>query len=167
MATTSTSRVVVSLIALAATATGYHASRSALAYSPTRVNAIRGACHGVPHMAMPAPATKTKRKVVTKPKVASPGPAKPAQKTNIAKPKRQTSSAYIPMWKVLLLGDEEYEEDPVVGVIVEVLPEIPMDEARQKFHEAQVSKETAMHARTRPGSSGAHTPSRRQRATPC
>jgi len=93
---------------------------------------------------MPAPATKTRQKVVTKPKTADPVQGKPSQKTNIAKPKRQTSSAYVPMWKVLLLGDEEYEEDPVVGVIVEVLPEIPMDEARRKFAEAQAKGDSLL-----------------------
>jgi hypothetical protein len=50
------------------------------------------------------------------------------------------------MWKVLLLGDDEYEEDPVCGVIVEVLPDLPIDEVRQKYKEAQVCRAATRHA---------------------
>mmetsp|Transcript_874 Transcript_874/g.2473 ORF Transcript_874/g.2473 Transcript_874/m.2473 type:complete len:169 (-) Transcript_874:89-595(-) len=92
----------------------------------------------------PAPATKTKTRTVTKPKTG--GPSKPAQqqKVHVAKPKRATESAYVPMWKVLLLGDEDYEEDPVVGVIREVLPDIPMDEIREKYHQAQATGDSLL-----------------------
>lgn len=92
----------------------------------------------------PAPATKTRTRQITKPSVGQ--PAKPAQqqKAQTAQPKLQQQDAHIPMWKVLLLGDEEYEEDPVVGVIVEILPELGADQARQKFHQAQSTGDSVL-----------------------
>lgn len=84
----------------------------------------------------PAPATKTKTRTVTKP--ASPSKPQPAQKAKVAKPELVTQDAHVPMWKVLLLGDDEYEEDPVVGVIAQVIPDIGIDEVRQKYKQAMV-----------------------------
>jgi len=86
----------------------------------------------------PAPATKTKTRTVTRPGAASPAKPQAAQKAKVAKPELVTQDAHVPMWKVLLLGDDEYEEDPVCGVIVGVIPDMAMDEVREKYRQAMV-----------------------------
>ena len=44
------------------------------------------------------------------------------------------------MWKVILLGDEEYEEDPVCEVLKAVIPEIDnLRQAAEKYQEAQAT----------------------------
>lgn len=41
------------------------------------------------------------------------------------------------MWKVILLSDDEYEEDPVVSVLHQVIPEIENErQARERYEEA-------------------------------
>jgi len=55
----------------------------------------------------------------------------------IAKPKRKTHIEDVPMWKVILLSDDEYEEDPVVSVLHQVIPEIENErQARERYEEA-------------------------------
>merc|ERR1711924_153013 len=81
---------------------------------------------------------KPKTKQVTK--TGPPQVAKPqnAQKVTPAKavPKQQTED--VPMWKVILLGDDEYEEEPVCEVLKNVIPDIEnIMQAKQKFAEAQ------------------------------
>lgn len=74
-----------------------------------------------------AGAAPAKPKTVTRQKTAGPkggggkggGPA-----LEIAKPKRKSQTEDVPMWKVLLLGDEDYECDPVCDVLRGVMPEI-------------------------------------------
>ena len=50
-----------------------------------------------------------KPKTIIKPKTGGAKPATPDQKLATAQPKLQRKSEDCPMWKVLLLGDEEYE----------------------------------------------------------
>ena len=58
----------------------------------------------------------------------------------VAKPKLKPLEADIPMWKVILLGDDEYEEDPVVAVLKQVIPEIENErQARERYTEAMKS----------------------------
>lgn len=58
-----------------------------------------------------------------------------------AKPKRKTDTEYIPMWKVILMGDEEYEEKHVVEVLRKSIPKMDKKEARRIFREAQSAGE--------------------------
>ena len=63
-----------------------------------------------------------------------------APKLEVAKPKLKPLEADIPMWKVILLGDDEYEEDPVVAVLKQVIPEIENErQARERYTEAMKS----------------------------
>ena len=44
------------------------------------------------------------------------------------------------MWKVLLLGDEEYEPDPVCEVLKAVIPDIDnLRQAKEKYDEAETT----------------------------
>ena len=53
-------------------------------------------------------------------------------------PKQHTEDC--PMWKVLLLGDDEYEEDPVCEVLKAQIPDIEnLSQAKVVFEEAQAS----------------------------
>lgn len=56
----------------------------------------------------------------------------------VAKPIQKSVTEDAPMWKVLLLGDEEYEEDPVCDVLCAVMPEVIADarQAKEKYDEA-------------------------------
>lgn len=81
-----------------------------------------------------------KPKTIIKPKTGGAKPATPDQKLATAQPKLQRKSEDCPMWKVLLLGDEEYEEDPVCEVLLAVIPEIEnRAQAGDKYQEAQAS----------------------------
>lgn len=54
-----------------------------------------------------------------------------------AKPKRKTQQEFVPMYKVILLGDEEYDQVAVVQALLKVIPKMEQAEARRIFHEAQ------------------------------
>jgi ATP-dependent Clp protease adapter protein ClpS len=55
----------------------------------------------------------------------------------IAKPKRKTFNEDTPMWKVILLGDDEYEEEAVCGVLISVIPDITnARQATERYNEA-------------------------------
>ena len=54
-----------------------------------------------------------------------------------ARPKRKTQADEIPMYKVILLGDEEYEEGHVVTQLQKVIPKMRKEEAQEKYYEAQ------------------------------
>ena len=90
----------------------------------------------------PAPAIakpKTVTRQVTKgPGGGDGGGGSPA--AAIARPKRKADTEDVPMWKVLLLGDDSYEENPeiVYEILKECIPEIPnLRDAQQRFEEAQ------------------------------
>ena len=56
----------------------------------------------------------------------------------IAKPKRKAHTEEVPLWKVILLGDEEYIEDEVCPVLVAIIPDIENDrQAKEKYDEAE------------------------------
>lgn len=55
-----------------------------------------------------------------------------------AKPRRKTQADEIPMYKVILLGDEEYVEAHVVTQLQKIV-QIDKKEASRIFHEAQQS----------------------------
>lgn len=64
------------------------------------------------------------------------GPAGP----QLAPPLRAQQTEDVPMWKVILLGDSDYEEDPVCEVLKGVIPEIGNDrEAKMKYDECQAT----------------------------
>ena len=114
----------------------------ALAAATTDALQLRGAGRAVVMQAGPAPAI-AKPKTVTKQTTKSTtggggGGGGPA--AQIAKPKRKAHTEDTPLWKVLLLGDESYNENPeiVYEVLKEVIPEIPnLRDAQQRFEEAQ------------------------------
>ncbi|GJD05776.1 hypothetical protein Gasu2_02270 [Galdieria sulphuraria] len=59
-----------------------------------------------------------------------------------AKPKRKTQQEFVPMYKVILLGDEEYDQVAVVQALLKVIPKMEQAEARRIFHEAQSTGES-------------------------
>ena len=63
---------------------------------------------------------KTKQKVTYKTSGGGGGGGKGGNAAQIAKPKRKAHIEEVPMWNVFLLGDEEYEEDPVCEVLLDV-----------------------------------------------
>lgn len=88
----------------------------------------------------PAPAVpKTRTRQVTR--TAPPQVGKPQQKQKVqnAKPAMKKDMASEPMWKVVMLGDdEEYECDPVCEVLQTVIPDIEnFQQAKEKYDEAQ------------------------------
>ncbi len=88
-------------------------------------------------MAGAAPAVP-KTKTVTR--TAPPQVGKPAQKQKVqnAKPAMKKESAPTPMWKVIMLGDEEYEVDPVCDVLKTVIPDIEnFQQAKEKYDECE------------------------------
>ena len=87
----------------------------------------------------PAPAVpKTRTVQVTR--TAPPQVGKPAQKQKVqnAKPAMKKDMAAEPMWKVVMLGDDEYECDPVCDVLMTVIPDIEkFQQAKEKYDEAE------------------------------
>jgi ATP-dependent Clp protease adapter protein ClpS len=89
-------------------------------------------------MQMAPTPTKTRQKVAAKPKTASPKPKTAPPKLQVAKPQLKGSTELLPMWKVMLLGDEEYEHDAVIAVLQQVIPDIANErDAKEKFDVAQ------------------------------
>ena len=87
----------------------------------------------------PAPAVpKTRTRQVTR--TAKPQVGKPQQKQKVqnAKPAMKKEMEEEPMWKVVMLGDEEYECDPVCDVLQTVIPDIEnFKQAKEKYDEAE------------------------------
>ncbi|EOD15408.1 hypothetical protein EMIHUDRAFT_245546 [Emiliania huxleyi CCMP1516] len=81
----------------------------------------------------PAPA-KTKTRQVTDGGGSGKGGSGPA--AIVAKPKLMKNTEEVPMHKVILLGDEDYEEEPVCEALVRVIPDLK-GEAKEKYLEAQ------------------------------
>jgi len=135
-----TTRGAVRLVALLVALTGC----SALQLHPLRTAAgshlQARTCRSAPAMG-PAPAIakpKTQTKSKTFGSTGNPGGGSPAAKQAIAKPRRKEHTEDVPMWKVVLLGDEEYEEEGVCEVLLSVVPEIEnLAQAGQKYQEAQ------------------------------
>lgn len=65
----------------------------------------------VAQLAMPE--TKTKQRVSTGDPGGGGGKGGGSPSLQIAQPKRKVESEDCPLWKVILLGDEDYESDPV------------------------------------------------------
>ena len=86
--------------------------------------------------AAPMTQTKTKSKVFTQ--GGDGGKGKGGGAVETAKPITKRATEECPMWKVLLLGDDEYEEDPVCEVLEAIMPNIENQRvAREHFDEAQ------------------------------
>merc|ERR1719502_920670 len=69
---------------------------------------------GAPQIAKPK--TSIKQKTFSNSPGDGGGGGAPSQA--IARPQRKQHTEDMPLWKVILLGDEEYEEDPVCKVIL-------------------------------------------------
>ena len=70
--------------------------------------------------------------------MASPKRHRQKQKVQNAKPAMKKESAPTPMWKVIMLGDEEYEVDPVCDVLKTVIPDIEnFQQAKEKYDECE------------------------------
>ena len=109
------------------------AARAPVAGSPA---AAHGAGRWVAQMA-PAP-LKTKQRTKTFSTGGSGGGPGGGGALQIAKPKRKAVTEDVPMWKVLLLGDTDYEQDPVCTVLTTVIPEIENErQAAEKYEMAQ------------------------------
>lgn len=92
-------------------------------------------CQASPQIAKP--------KTVTKQKTSGPGGGGGkggGGAAQIAKPKRKAHVEDIPMWKVILLSDEEYVEDLVCTVLKSIIPGIENDrQAAERYQEAMKS----------------------------
>uniref|UniRef100_A0A7S0Y2B2 Adaptor protein ClpS core domain-containing protein n=2 Tax=Hemiselmis andersenii TaxID=464988 RepID=A0A7S0Y2B2_HEMAN len=83
---------------------------------------------------------------IAKPKVEvgnpmkQPSTAPGAPKTSTPKPKlaKKTQDDEAPMYKVILLGDPEYEQSHVVTQITKVIPSVKKEEATRCYVEAQM-----------------------------
>mmetsp|Transcript_14023 Transcript_14023/g.35268 ORF Transcript_14023/g.35268 Transcript_14023/m.35268 type:complete len:172 (-) Transcript_14023:50-565(-) len=83
---------------------------------------------------------------IAKPKVdigqttKNPSTSPGSPKTNTPKPKlhKKTQDDEAPMYKVILLGDNEYEQAHVVTQITKVIPSVKKEEATRCFVEAQM-----------------------------
>jgi len=96
-----------------------------------RTSAIQ--CQAAPQIAKP----KTQTKQTFKTAGGGGGGGGGAPGAQIAKPKRKAHVEDVPMWKVILLSDEEYEQDPVCSVLVSVIPGIENDrQAGERYQEA-------------------------------
>jgi len=107
--------------------------------SPTRSAAMR--CDTGRYRMQGAAPQIAKPKTVTRQVTKGPGGGEGGGKgpeAAAAKPKRKAHVEDVPLWQVLLLGDEEYVEDDVCDVLVSVIPEIDnLRVATQKYDEAQ------------------------------
>ena len=93
-------------------------------------------CAPVKAQLAPAP-TKTRQKTYTNDGGGGKGGGG-APSAAIAKPKRKAHTEEVPLYKVILLGDNEYEEGPVCSVLHSVIPEIEnLRQATEKYDEAQ------------------------------
>jgi ATP-dependent Clp protease adapter protein ClpS len=112
---------------------------SALRLGAPAALAPRGvACHTDARMGPMPQIAKPKTRQVTKSKPASGGGGggKGAGAAQIAKLIPKTNVEEPPMYKVVMLNDEDYEEDPVCSVLVAVIPEIVNDrQAAEKYNE--------------------------------
>ena len=83
------------------------------------------------------PETKTRTRQKTSDGGGKGGGGGGAPTAAVAKPKRKTHIEDVPMWKVILLGDDEYEEDSVCTVLHQVIPDIENQrQARERYEEA-------------------------------
>ena len=83
------------------------------------------------------PKTQTKSKTFTQGGDGG-GKGKGGGAVETAKPITKRTTEECPMWKVLLLGDDEYEEDPVCEVLEAVMPNIENQRtAKEHYDEAQ------------------------------
>jgi len=90
------------------------------------------------------PKTQTKSKTFTQGGDGG-GRGKGGGAVETAKPITKRTVEECPMWKVLLLGDDEYEEDPVCEVLQAVMPNIENQRAaREHFDEAQAQGKSVL-----------------------
>ncbi|GMH46702.1 hypothetical protein TrVE_jg374 [Triparma verrucosa] len=78
-----------------------------------------------------------KQKTVIKKAAASPG--QPAQKAKVAQPQTRGSheTEDAPRYKVILIGDEEYDEEHVIERMVDVVDDVDKKASIEIFHSAQ------------------------------
>ncbi|GMI17711.1 hypothetical protein TrLO_g1102 [Triparma laevis f. longispina] len=78
-----------------------------------------------------------KQKTVIKKAAASPG--QPAQKAKVAQPQTrgEVETEDAPRYKVLLIGDEEYDEEHVIERMVDVVDDVDKKQSIEIFYAAQ------------------------------
>ena len=109
-----------------------HQSAAAATAAVSRSAAVR--CQGAaPQIAKP----KTKQVTKTRGPGSGDGGSGGAGAAQVAKPKRKTYNEDMPMYKVILLSDEEYEQDPVCTTLRTVIPAIENErQALERYNEA-------------------------------
>jgi len=81
---------------------------------------------------------KTRTRQVTRGPDSGDGKGKGGPAASVAKPKLKRNTEDIPLWNVFLLGDEEYEQDPVCEVLLNIVPDIAnLRQAAEKYEEAE------------------------------
>eukprot|EP00966_Prymnesium_polylepis_P158631 3666640-Prymnesium_polylepis.1 len=108
-------RVILGLLLLVAQSTALTLGSIA----PSASSSVR--CGAARMQMAPAP-LKTKQKVTYKTSGGGGGGGKGGSAAQIAKPKRKAHTEDLPLFKVIMLSDEEYEEDPVCEVLMQVRP---------------------------------------------
>ena len=90
-------------------------------------------CQAAPQIAKP--------KTITRQKTSGPGGGgKGGAGAQVAVPKLKRKNQDTPMWKVILLSDDEYEQEPVCSVITAVIPEIANErQALERYEEAMAT----------------------------
>lgn len=103
-------------------------------YSPSSTTAIKVSMQGAaPQIARPMTQTRQINKAG-----AGGGGAKGRPGAQVAKPKRKVHTEEVPLYKVILLGDEDYEEDPVCEVLLNIIPDIEnLRQASEVYQTAQ------------------------------
>mmetsp|Transcript_22632 Transcript_22632/g.35405 ORF Transcript_22632/g.35405 Transcript_22632/m.35405 type:complete len:169 (+) Transcript_22632:18-524(+) len=103
------------------------------------VSGVSRVCYG-PSMQLASPQ-------IAKPKVdvgqqlgtTSPQAEGPKTATPKIQPKKKTQDDETPMYKVILLGDNDYEQSHVVTQITKIIPSVQKEEAIRIFVEAQMT----------------------------
>lgn len=88
-------------------------------------------------MAAAPDATKTKQKVALKKE--TPLQTKQASKVDVAKPKRKTVEELeeLPMFKVVLLGDDSYDQEHVCKALMDTVEDMDIKRAEEVYQTAQ------------------------------
>jgi|YelNatPaOPRAMG01_1025707.scaffolds.fasta_scaffold113721_1 ATP-dependent Clp protease adapter protein ClpS len=123
------------------------AAASSLDGSRTHARGTPG--HRLVQGQMPAPKigrpkTEVKRETFRMPEPVKEVEAEAGAVRGRPKTKRVTDTEFVPMWKVILLGDKEYEEKHVIESLVKTIPKMDKEEARRIFKEAQAVGESVV-----------------------
>ena len=92
--------------------------------------------HSPAHPTMQAAPMIAKPKTKQRQKTGGPGGGGGGAAVEVAKPKLQRKNEDVPMWKLILLGDGDYEQDPVVSVLTQVCKDtVPNERAAVVIYE--------------------------------